>query len=112
MPGLQGPVDNPQCGHCHHSLYSHDTTGQCSYCMMLQRGSGIAKLPEITEAERLELKPGDILVVYNNAFEIDREQANEIENAVRRHLGRPDLKVMALGRDWGVTVIQDAWPDA
>lgn len=65
------------------------------------------ELPEIHEAERLELKPGDVLVVYNDEMEIGQELAAEIERAVRGHLGLPDLKVMALGRSWGVTVIRD-----
>lgn len=65
------------------------------------------EIPEITQAERLELKPGDVLVVHNSEIEIDRQHAWEIERAVREHLGRPDLKVMALGRDWNVAVIRE-----
>jgi hypothetical protein len=62
------------------------------------------ELPEIHEAERLTLGPDDVLVVYNHEADIDMQQAHEIEDAVRRHLGRPDLKVLALGRGWGVTI--------
>jgi hypothetical protein len=65
------------------------------------------KLPEIHEAQRLELRPGDVLVVRNTEIEVTSGQAREIERAVREHLGRPDLKVMVLGRDWEVAVIRD-----
>ena len=31
-----------QCGKCKHSVYSHDTVGRCSYCLMVySRGAGV-----------------------------------------------------------------------
>lgn len=64
------------------------------------------ELPEIHEAERLQLNPGDALVVRNTEIEIDQYQADEIARAVRNVLGKPDLPVLVFGRDWEVTVAE------
>lgn len=62
-------------------------------------------LPPITAVERLELWPGDTLVVHVNASEVSHEQAAELRERVRAITGRPDLQVLLLARDTSVEVI-------
>lgn len=70
------------------------------------------ELPEIHEAKRLRLEPGDILVLRNNEIEIDQEQMREIKAHVRVALGLPDLPVLVMGRDWDVESVQPVAEDA
>lgn len=64
----------------------------------------MSELPEIHEAERLHLKPGDILVLRNN--EIDRDQADDLVTAVRRKLGLgSDFRFLVIGRDWSCEAV-------
>lgn len=65
-------------------------------------------LPEIHEAARLRVEPDEILVLRNTEVEIDMQQADDFKRMVRASLGLPNLKVLVLGRDWDVTVVEDA----
>jgi hypothetical protein len=72
------------------------------------------ELPEIHEAARLRLEPGDILVLRNNEIEIDQQQMADIKAHVRAVLGLPNLPVLVLGRDWDVEAVapgaETTWP--
>ena len=64
------------------------------------------QFPEIHDAQRLVLNPDDVLVLRNTEVEVYQDEARLIEAQIRRHLGRPDLNVIVLGRDWEVTVVE------
>lgn len=65
-------------------------------------------LPEMTEAERLRLEPGDALALHVGVEEVDQAQADEIKARIRGLLGLPDLPILVLGRSNSVEVIQPA----
>lgn len=62
-------------------------------------------LPPVTAVERLELNPGDVLVLHVNADEISAEQGEQLQDRVRAITGRPGLRVMVLARATSVEVI-------
>lgn len=66
------------------------------------------ELPEIHEAKRLRLEPGEILVLRNNEIEIDQQMAEDIKAHVRAVLGLPNLPILVLGRDWDVEAVAGA----
>jgi hypothetical protein len=66
----------------------------------------MSNLPEIHEIGKLTLAPGDILVLRNHEIEIDKDQAAEIKEHVRRVLQLPaDFPFLVLGRDWSVETV-------
>lgn len=63
------------------------------------------ELPEITAAIRLDLRPGDSLVIRLNADVITDETADEVRHRVRHLLRRPELPVLVLARRTFIEVI-------
>lgn len=64
-------------------------------------------LPEITEAQRIKLDPGDALAIYTDADLLTAEQVRHITDAVRRALGLLGLPVLVLPRGWGAAVLKE-----
>jgi hypothetical protein len=63
----------------------------------------VSELPEITEVERLTLRPGDRLAVHVDA-EIDAETAAYIQLRVQAVLG-VEFPVIVLSRGFGLKVL-------
>jgi hypothetical protein len=65
------------------------------------------EIPQITEAERLRLEPGDALVIHLNAGHITVAEAGLIEGRVRARLKLGDgIPVMVLPAAMGVSVVR------
>ena len=62
-------------------------------------------LPEIKEATRLRLGPGDFLAITLDTRGFSMSQVNEIKNRVRIALGLPDLNILILPEDASVSVV-------
>ncbi len=66
------------------------------------------KLPEITEIKRLDIRPGDRLVLRTSDHVITPEQAAELRKRVATALLLPeDIPVVVIGAEWDVEVIGD-----
>jgi hypothetical protein len=61
-------------------------------------------LPEITDVNRLVLRPGDSLIVHLDRRPSEAE-AHEIQDRVRAVLGMPELPVIILGPGEDIEVI-------
>lgn len=64
-------------------------------------------LPEITEVQRLTLKPGDVLVVHTNAYQINKDDADHLKARMREALG-VDCPILLLARDMRVETLNGA----
>lgn len=69
------------------------------------------KLPEITEIKRLEIRPGDRLILRLSDLEITKEQSDEIRCRVREALMLPDdMPIVILASEWDAQVLSDGQP--
>jgi hypothetical protein len=66
----------------------------------------VTDLPEITAVQRLEIRPGDRIVVTAGQLDLHPEEAYEIQEAVRRVLGT-DVPVLVLPMDWRLEVVSE-----
>lgn len=66
------------------------------------------ELPEITEVQRLTLKPGDVLVVHTNAYQIGEADADHLKARLREAIGTVDLPILLLARDTQIETLNGA----
>jgi hypothetical protein len=62
-------------------------------------------LPEITEIQRWQVKPGDRLLAYVNRDEVSQEEARVIVDRLRATLKLPDLPIVIVTREWDFAVM-------
>jgi hypothetical protein len=63
-------------------------------------------LPEVTDVQRLTVKPGDRLIVRTDA-KLDEATAARMLEVVRARLGLPDdVRIMILDRGMSVEVVE------
>jgi hypothetical protein len=62
-------------------------------------------LPEITEIQRWQVKPGDRLLAYVNRDKVSHEEAREITAHIRASLKLPDLIIVIVTREWDFAVM-------
>ena len=68
-------------------------------------------LPEITEIKRLEIRPGDRLILRTSGYEVGQEEAAEIRHRVRATLGLPaEMPILVLGSNWDAEVLGGGEP--
>jgi hypothetical protein len=66
------------------------------------------ELPEVTEIQRWEIRPGDKLILRTDRQVVDQEQAAMLQERVRAILHLPpDVDVLILGPEWRAEVVSN-----
>jgi hypothetical protein len=65
----------------------------------------VAELPEITEVQRLTLKPGDLLVVRTDET-LDAQTADRLRERLYAWLGVPGVRILVLDRGASLEVVE------